>query len=152
MTYFSAKNSSNVKEEHFQAKLWKKNSKPWCTATLHPWPSQYTRGFSAQPLSSAQTQHPPTISRIFFRGILWFNELWWIFCWLKDELALLTQPPFIIFFLDLWQPFFLVFWDHFLEFRESTFTVTNQPYCSRTWSWGCLWSPFWDVGAALRPQ
>ena len=87
----------------------KKNSKPWCTATLHPWPSQYTRGFSAQPLSSAQTQHPPTISRIFFRGILWFNELWWIFCWLKDELALLTQPPFILFFLDLWQPFFFGF-------------------------------------------
>ncbi|KAH7967290.1 hypothetical protein HPB49_023822 [Dermacentor silvarum] len=35
---------------------------PWWTATVQPWPSQYTSGFSAQPRSSEQTQQPPTIS------------------------------------------------------------------------------------------
>lgn len=39
---------------------------PWWTATLQPWPSQYTRGFSAQPLSSEHTQQPPIISFILF--------------------------------------------------------------------------------------
>lgn len=43
---------------------------PWWTATLQPWPSQYTRGFSAQPRSSEQTQQPPTISFILMKIII----------------------------------------------------------------------------------